>query len=77
MTKRVEKHRLNISGRYYVDQDRCLDHGMCEYRAPDNFRLDVEAYGAYVFKQPETREEETNVKRAMRNCPVQAILNDG
>jgi 4Fe-4S single cluster domain of Ferredoxin I len=33
--------------------------------------------GAYVFKQPETLEEEELCKEAMMCCPMFAIYDDG
>lgn len=36
-----------------------------------------EAGFSYVFKQPETPDEESLSKEAMDNCPVEAIGQDG
>ena len=71
----IRKHPLNAKGKYYVDYDTCLNH-CCFDIAPENFKTD-EDYVAYVFKQPETPEEETKCKEAMMCCPVEAILDDG
>ena len=46
---------------------------------PANFnftRNDNECF-SYVFKQPETPEEELLCKDALDNCPVEAIGKDG
>jgi ferredoxin len=64
------------SGRYYVDS-QCIDCDLCRETSPANFtRNDNECF-SYVFKQPETPEEETLCKDALDNCPVEAIGNDG
>jgi len=77
MNEDVKKHRLNVPGKYYVDCNVCLDHAMCVYDAPNNFRMDNEEYGAYIFKQPATPEEEAQCHQAMQDCPVAAIHDDG
>lgn len=73
---KIKKHPLNVPGKYYVDYDVCLNHECCIDEAPNNFKID-EDYIAYVFKQPETEDEEIQCKNAMNCCPVEAILNDG
>ena len=77
MREEVKKHPLNSNGKYYVEQDTCLEHVNCVYVAPNNFRMDEKDYGAYVFKQPSTPEEEAQCRRAMEECPVAAIRDDG
>ncbi len=72
-----KKNPLNVSGKYYVCQETCLDHELCVEEAPSNFRMDESSWCAYVFKQPETEEEELACKRAMEACPVEAVYNDG
>jgi ferredoxin len=63
-------------GPIYVDS-QCIDCDLCRETAPDNFRRNDEAGFSYVFKQPETPEEEALCKEALDNCPVEAIGNDG
>ena len=63
-------------GRYYVDT-QCIDCDLCRETAPANFKRNDEEGFSYVFKQPETPEEETLCKDALDNCPVEAIGNDG
>ena len=63
-------------GRYYVDS-QCIDCDLCRETAPANFIRNDEAGFSYVFKQPDTPDEETLCKDAMDNCPVEAIGNDG
>ena len=76
MEEVVRKHPLNAPGRYYVDCDTCLDHECCVDAAPDNFRMDEERV-AYVFEQPRTAQEEAQCRRALEECPVAAIHDDG
>jgi ferredoxin len=64
------------SGRYYVDS-QCIDCDLCRETAPANFIRNDEAGFSFVYKQPETPEEETLCKDALDNCPVEAIGNDG
>ena len=71
----IRRHPLNAKGKYYVDYDVCLNH-CCFDIAPKNFKFD-ENYISFVFKQPETPEEETKCKKAMLCCPVGAIFDDG
>ncbi len=76
----IRKHPLNAKGKYYVDQDNCDICAACIYTAPDNFRLrneDLYEFGAYVFKQPETLEEQDSCEEAVMCCPTEAILNNG
>ena len=71
------KHPLNVSGKYYVDFNRCINHGLCTFAAANNFMLDKDGYGAYAFRQPESLEEEAQCRQAMEECPVGAIRDDG
>ena len=75
MNEEIRKHPLNAKGKYYVDYDTCLNH-CCFDIAPNNFKMDKD-YVAYVFKQPETSEEEAQCQEAMMCCPVEAIHDDG
>ena len=54
MSEEIKKHPLNVQGRHYVDYDVCLDHECCVDEAPNNFKMDRNTWGAYIFKQPET-----------------------
>ena len=80
MAEHVKKHPKNVPGRYYVNCEECMAHFLCVYLAPDNFRSDDSGeYGLspYVFKQPETPEEEKRCREALEACPVPAIYDDG
>jgi len=78
MKRSVQIHPLNAKGKYYVDQNDCLCSDNCAFVAPENFSYDPESEGGYfVKKQPETLEEEANCEKALNQCPVEAIHNDG
>lgn len=70
------KHPDNAPGPYYVD-DSCISCGVCIETAPDNFDLDDYTDQAYVFKQPENRDERDECRLAMNSCPADAIGDDG
>ncbi len=76
MEYEVKIHPLNAKGKYYVDCNSCIDH-CCYDLFPKYFKLDEEFYTTFVFKQPETPEEEEECKEAMAYCPVEAIHDDG
>ena len=42
-----------------------------------NFKRNDDGGHSYVYKQPETPEEEGLCKEAMEGCPVEAIGSDG
>ena len=71
--ERVEE---NVPGAYYVDAT-CIDCDVCRDTAPDNFARSDEKGYSFVFKQPETEEEQTLCEEALASCPVEAIGNDG
>jgi ferredoxin len=66
----------NAPGKYYVYREYCLSHGCCAELAPNNFMIDG-PHEAYVYKQPETPEEERQCREAMECCPMAAIFDDG
>jgi ferredoxin len=72
----VNKYPENAAGGFYVD-DQCIDCDLCRETAPANFRRNDEGDHSYVYKQPESPEEEALCKEAMEGCPVEAIGNDG
>ncbi len=80
MNRLIKLHPLHIKGKYYVNQEYCDTCGMCEIEAPSNFNLMEgydENYGAYIYKQPNTIEEEEQCKNAVSCCPTEAIHDDG
>jgi ferredoxin len=57
--------------------DQCIDCDGCRQTAPHNFTRDEGNGHSYVFRQPQTAEEEAECAQAMRECPVEAIGDDG
>jgi ferredoxin len=76
MDRKIKKHPLNAKGEYYVDQESCTFSGNCIVIAADHFEMDAE-YRVRVIKQPITQEEHMRCQRAMQECPVAAIRDDG
>lgn len=76
MAHKEERQRENVPGKYYVDS-QCIDCDVCRDTAPENFTRHDEGGYSYVFKQPDTEQEEEQCKEAMESCPVEAIGNDG
>ena len=72
----INKYPENVPGKYYVD-DQCIDCDRCRQTAPKNFTRDEESGHSYVFRQPQTAEEEAQCAQALRECPVEAIGDDG
>jgi ferredoxin len=69
------KHTQDAEGRFWVDQDVCM---FCKARiveAPENIRFDEVLGMSYVFKQPESAAELKAVESAIRNCPVEAVVD--
>jgi ferredoxin len=76
MADAANKYAENVPGKFYVD-DQCIDCDLCRETAPANFKRNDDGGHSYVYKQPETPEEEGLCKEAMEGCPVEAIGNDG
>ncbi len=70
------KYEDNKGGKFYVD-NQCIDCDLCRETAPDCFTRNDDGGYSYVFKQPESPEEEAQCKEAMEGCPVEAIGEDG
>lgn len=77
MNKPSKINPKKVIGKYYVDQENCMNHACCVEIAPNCFKMDERIWSAYVYKQPETTEEETLCQRAMAWCPERAILDNG
>jgi ferredoxin len=76
MADREDRNKENVTGKFYVDS-QCIDCDLCRETAPKNFtRSDDEGY-SFVYKQPESPEEEEQCREAMEGCPVEAIGEDG
>jgi ferredoxin len=72
------KDRLieNVPGTWYVD-NQCIDCDVCRVTAPGNFQRNEDKGYSYVFRQPESAEENAQCQEAMDSCPVEAIGKDG
>src|SRR6266404_5396936 len=76
MADAANKYPENVAGKFYVDE-QCIDCDLCRETAPANFKRNDDGGHSYVYKQPESPEEEGLCKEAMEGCPVEAIGNDG
>jgi ferredoxin len=76
MTASGPKVAGNVPGKFYVNE-RCIGCTLCHETAPGHFRTDAEHGHDYVFKQPETQEEERLCIEARDACPIDAIQDDG
>lgn len=76
MAEIEDKLPENVRGKYYVD-DQCIDCDVCRDTSPANFTRQDENGYSYVYKQPETPEEEELCEEALMACPVEAIGDDG
>ena len=76
MADPANKYPENVEGKFYVD-DQCIDCDLCRETAPANYKRNDDGGHSFVYKQPETPEEEALCKEAMEGCPVEAIGADG
>ena len=67
------RHPQNAEGKFWINQNTCMECAACFVEAPNNIRLDEVVGMSYVFKQPETEEEVRQVRVAISVCPVEAI----
>ena len=72
----ANRYPENTAGKYYVD-NQCIDCDLCRETAPDNFKRNEDGGYSYVYKQPESPEEEARCKEAKEGCPVEAIGDNG
>ena len=70
------KREENVGGDFFVDTT-CIDCDLCRETAPANFKRNDDGGHSYVYKQPESPDEEALCKEAMEGCPVEAIGADG
>jgi len=75
MADRSIKTPDNVAGKWYVDTN-CIACGVCKEVAPTVFDLNDDAGYAFVRKQPDPGEEETQANDAKGQCPVDAIGDD-
>ena len=76
MPDKNDKVKENVCGSYYVDTS-CIDCDVCRDTAPNNFTRSDENSYSFVYKQPQTAEEQAMCDEAMSSSPVEAIGNDG
>jgi ferredoxin len=76
MADAANRYSENVAGKYYVD-NQCIDCDLCRETAPDNYKRNDDGGYSYVYKQPETPEEEARCKEAKEGCPVEAIGDNG
>jgi ferredoxin len=57
MADPANKYPENVAGPYYVD-DQCIDCDLCRETAPANYKRNDDGGHSYVYKQPESPEEE-------------------
>jgi ferredoxin len=76
MAEKEAKWEQNIDGKFYVD-DQCIACDACVMEAKDFFAMNDEDGHAFVFKQPQSKEEAEECENALAACPVESIGNDG
>jgi ferredoxin len=76
MADKSAKWNLNVTGKYYVD-DQCIACDACCVEAPKFFTMNDDDGHAYVMLQPQTPEEIEEAENALEACPVEAIGRDG
>jgi ferredoxin len=72
-------HPKQVPGKYWIDGYTCMVCDACTMESPNNIRLedDEKNHTSYVYRQPETPEEEAAMRQAMNCCPVEAIMDTG
>ena len=76
MADTANRYPENVPGAYYVD-NQCIDCDLCRETAPASFKRNDDGGYSFVYKQPETPEEQKLAKEAMEGCPVEAIGSNG
>ena len=67
MADAANKYAHNVNGAYYVD-DQCIDCDLCRETAPANFKRDDDGGHSFLYKQPETDEDDMMVLKG--SAPV-------
>jgi ferredoxin len=65
----------NAPGRWYVDR-QCIDCDLCRTTAPESFSRSEGGF-SFVSRQPLTPAQDALCEQAAKECPVEAIGNDG
>ena len=76
MADTANRYPENIAGAYYVD-NQCIDCDLCRETAPNSFKRNDDGGYSFVYKQPESAEEQKLAKEAIEGCPVEAIGSNG
>ena len=76
MADQANKHKENVAGKFYVDE-QCIDCDLCRETAPDFFGRFEDGGYSYVKKQPTSQAEIDQCNEAVAHCPVNAIGADG
>jgi ferredoxin len=71
-----ERIKENAPGKYYII-NKCIGCTLCYELSPRNFSMNLEEGYDFVFRQPETQEDEARCLKAMQSCPADAIRDDG
>ena len=71
-----QRIKENAPGKYYII-DKCIGCSLCYELSPRNFSMNLEEGYDFVFRQPETQEDEARCLKAMQSCPADAIRDDG
>jgi len=74
MADKNSRREENAEGEYFVDGN-CIAAKFCVAVASKNFRMSNTGY-AYVYKQPDSPEEESQSSKAAIGCPVNAVGTD-
>src|SRR2546426_12198503 len=65
----ANKYVESVPGKFYVD-NQCIDCDLCRETAPKNFTRNDDGGYSFVFKQPDTPEEEEQCREAMEGCQI-------
>jgi ferredoxin len=76
MSNKDDRIAENAAGKWYVDSS-CIDCDVCRTTAPNNFKANEDEGYSFVYKQPESSDEESQCSEAKASCPVEAIGDDG
>jgi ferredoxin len=72
----ANRYPENIAGAYYVD-NQCIDCDLCRETSPNSFKRNDDGGYSFVYKQPDSPEDQKLAKEAMEGCPVEAIGSNG
>jgi ferredoxin len=76
MADRNDRVPENAAGRFYVDST-CIDCDLCREVAPRNFKRNEQEHRSFVFQQPLDATEAEVCRKALEECPVEAIGCNG